>query len=172
MDSARVARRAWPEFSKRGYGLGNLAKHFDLKFEHHNAPDDARVAGQIVWKAIRETNLGLEEWLARIDQLISATEKIAREGNPAGHLYGEVACFTGALSITRKEAAALAAEAGCTVKDGVTKKTTLLVVGDQDIRRLAGQIKSTKHRKAEQLVARGQSIRIAAETDFGRLIKI
>jgi len=172
LDSARVARRAWPEFSKRGYGLSNLSKHFNIKLEHHNAPDDARVAGQIVCKAVRDTNLDLEHWLHRIDQPISTSEKIAREGNPAGHLYGEIVCFTGALSIARKEAAALAADAGCTVKEGVTSDTTLLIVGDQDIRRLAGHTKSTKHRKAEKLVANGQSIRIVAETDFGRLIKI
>ena len=78
--------------------------------------------------------------------------------------------FTGALAIPRREAADVAAEAGCVVADGVTKATTLLVVGDQDIRVLAGQEKSAKHRKAESLIAKGQAIRILGESDFQLLI--
>jgi DNA polymerase-3 subunit epsilon len=54
--------------------------------------------------------------------------------------------------------------------NSVSKKTTLLVVGDQDARRLAGQEKSSKHRKAEELVKRGEPIRIITETDFQQLV--
>jgi DNA polymerase-3 subunit epsilon len=52
------------------------------------------------------------------------------------------------------------------VEPGVTKKTTLLVVGDQDIDKLNGQDKSSKHRKAEQLIESGQPLRILGEADF------
>ncbi len=48
----------------------------------------------------------------------------------------------------------------------VTKHTTLLVVGDQDLRKLNGQEKISKHRKAEQLIAKGQALRILGESDF------
>ena len=65
----------------------------------------------------------------------------------------------------------MAAEAGCDVASSVTRKTTLLVVGDQDIRRLAGHKKSSKHRKAETLIQKGQPIRILGESDFFSLIK-
>ncbi len=85
-------------------------------------------------------------------------------------LYGNVLVFTGALSIPRQEAATAAAAAGCEVATSVTKHTTLLVVGDQDIRKLAGADKSSKHRKAEELMAKGQLIRIVGESDFGQLI--
>jgi DNA polymerase III subunit epsilon len=65
----------------------------------------------------------------------------------------------------------LAAEAGCEVEVSVTKERTLLIVGDQDILRLAvGQIKSSKHLKAESLIAKGRPIGILRETDFMRLI--
>ena len=94
------------------------------------------------------------------------------EGNPEGQLYGEVIVFTGALSITRREASQLAADAGCEVGASVKKTTTLLVVGDQDIQRLAGHKKSSKHRKAEQLIAEGQRIRILGESDFLRLVEL
>jgi DNA polymerase-3 subunit epsilon len=55
---------------------------------------------------------------------------------------------------------------GAAVEAGVTKHTTLLVVGDQDLSKLAGHTKSSKHRKAEELIAIGRPIRILAESDF------
>lgn len=65
----------------------------------------------------------------------------------------------------------MAAESGCEVGTTVTKKTTLLVVGDQDIDRLAGKDKSSKHIKAEALIAQGQKIRILGESDFQALLR-
>lgn len=71
----------------------------------------------------------------------------------------------------RREAADVAARAGCEVDGGVTKTTTLLIVGDQDVSRLAaGQSKSSKHLKAEMLIAKGQPIRILRESDFLQLV--
>ena len=70
----------------------------------------------------------------------------------------------------RKEAADRAAKAGCRVDLNVTKGTTLLVVGDQDVAKLGGHEKSGKHRKAEARIADGQAIRILRETDFDRLL--
>ena len=92
------------------------------------------------------------------------------DANPDGPLFGNIVVFTGALSIPRHEAANAAANAGCNIGSSVNKHTTLLVVGDQDISRLAGADKSTKHRKAEELIEKGQIIRIIGESDFGRLI--
>jgi DNA polymerase-3 subunit epsilon len=84
--------------------------------------------------------------------------------------YGETVVFTGALSLPRREAAHLAALAGCDVGNGVTKATTILVVGIQDTDKLAGYDKSSKHRKAEQLIESGQSIRIISEKDFIEIV--
>ena len=78
--------------------------------------------------------------------------------------------FTGALSMSTREAADVAAAAGCRVDGGVTKHTTMLVLGDQDIRKLNGHEKSSKHAKGELLIGKGQSIRILSESDFLRVI--
>ena len=51
----------------------------------------------------------------------------------------------------------------------MTKRTTLLVVGDQEVQRLVGHDKCSKHRKAEALIADGHAIRILRETDFRQL---
>jgi DNA polymerase-3 subunit epsilon len=74
--------------------------------------------------------------------------------------------FTGALQLARREAADMAAAAGGDVLPGVTKHTTMLVVGDQDISKLNGHDKSSKHMKAEKLITSGQQIRIIGESDF------
>jgi len=59
---------------------------------------------------------------------------------------------------------------GLFVHPSVTKKTSLVVVGDQDIRRAEWGEKSTKHRKAEEFIAKGLDIRILSERDFFDLI--
>lgn len=168
LDSARVARRAWEKFRYDGYGLLNLAQEFGIKFEHHNAAEDARAAGEVLLRAITDTGITLQDWLVRAYRPIQTKAKVTQEGNPDGPLAGEVIVFTGALSMPRRQVAELAANAGCDVADNVSKKTTLLIVGDQDIRKLAGHDKSSKHRKAEELIGKGQPIRILGESDFVR----
>lgn len=173
LDTTRVVRRAWEQYARAGYGLGNLAREFGISFKHHDAAEDARATGTILVRAIRHSGIPLHEWLQRVHQPITpgSTEPITRDADPSGALFGEVAVFTGALSMPRREAADLAAKVGFEVDAGVTKKTTLLIVGDQDVTRLVpGQSKSSKHLKAEELIAKGQPIRILRETDFRRLV--
>ncbi len=170
LDTARVARRTWPDVSHRGYGLGSLAQRFAIEFKHHDALEDARAAGIILLRALEDTGMDIGALLERSIQ--KPQQHHAQAGTPEGRLYGEVVVFTGALSLHRHGAAELASRAGCEVADGVTKHTTLLVVGDQDIQKLAGHEKSSKHRKAETLIAKGQPIRILAERDFAAIVSM
>lgn len=176
LDSARIARRAWEDFRWSGYGLAPVCKFLGYEFKHHDALEDAKAAGQILIAAVKQTGLEVEAWLKRVTQPIDGgkdyADSIRRDGNPDGLLFGEVIVFTGTLSIPRSEAADLASKVGCEVDSGVTKKTTLLVVGDQDIKRLNGKDKSSKHRKAEDLILKGQGIRILRETDFRSLVEL
>ena len=176
LDSARVARRTWSDCSKKGYGLHNLCQIIGYEFEHHDALEDAKAAGHIMLAAIEMSGLSVSDWLSRVAQPIdpnAVSEKThARQGDPDGPLFGEVMVFTGALQIPRHDAADLAASIGCHVADNVTKQTTLLVVGDQDIQKLAGHSKSSKHRKAEGLITAGQPMRILGESDFRELVSM
>jgi DNA polymerase-3 subunit epsilon len=177
LDSARVARRTWRDVAWQGYGLANLCNKIGYTFKHHDALEDAKASGYVLLAAINESNLDLEAWRKRITQPIDPNSSssgiaIRREGNPEGELFGEEIVFTGTLEIPRNEAANLASRIGCKVADGVTKKTTLLVVGDQDIKRLAGKERSAKHQKAEMLIAKGQKIRILQESDFRELVQM
>lgn len=176
LDSAKIARRTWLELSQNGgYGLANIAKFIGYKFKHHDALEDACASGHIVLKAIETTGIPLTDWVIRSKKplyLNSLTQhEVKRVGNQDGLLFGEVIVFTGSLIMPRAQAADMAAQIGCQVDAGVTKKTTLLVVGDQDIKILAGKEKSSKHIKAEELIKKGQNIRILMESDFLALIK-
>ena len=176
LDSARVARRTWEECAYSGYGLANVCEIIGYNFKHHDALEDAKASGKVLLSAIDKSGLDIEAWLKRVKHPINPSSSssgsfVNREGNPEGELYGEVMAFTGALQIPRSEAADLAANIGCMVGSGVTTKTTILVVGDQDIARLAGKKKSSKHLKAEKLISKGQKIRIVKESDFKELVK-
>jgi DNA polymerase-3 subunit epsilon len=173
LDTARVARRAWPDrFGVKGYGLHNVAKFLGIDFKHHDSLEDARAAGEVLCRASAHTGFSLDDWFARIQRPINPTfnQPIARDGNSEGPLFGNVAVFTGSLAIPRREAADLAARAGCDVGSSVTKKTTLLIVGDQDISKLAGKTKSSKHLKAEELINQGCQIRVLRESDFQSIV--
>ena len=175
LDSALVTRRTWKEFAWGGYGLHNVCDALEYEFKHHDALEDAKAAGHILLAAMAHSGLGIEEWIKRVKQPIDIEQSssgvaIRRDGNPEGPLFGETLVFTGALEIPRCEAADMAAQIGCRVGSGVTKETTLLVVGDQDIKHLAGHEKSFKHRKAEKLISQGHQIRIIRESDFKELI--
>lgn len=174
LDSARIARRAWEQCALKGYGLANVCKIIGFEFKHHDALEDAKAAGAIVNAAIEKADLTLDEWLIRVGQPISglpaSSGKVTLEGNPEGELYGQTIVFTGALSIPRKDAAAMAASIGCSVATSVSKKIDYLVVGDQDVSRLGGKDKSSKHIKVEGLIAAGIQIRILKESDFKELV--
>jgi DNA polymerase III subunit epsilon len=172
LDSARVARRTWKEFERKGYGLHNICEKLEYKFKHHDALEDAKAAGYIMLTAMEQSCLDLKGWLKRVNQPISGLIKTKRDVNTEGPLYGEVIVFTGALELRRAEAADMAAKIGFQVESGVTKKTTILVVGNQDIKKLVGQEKSSKHRKAEAFILSGQHIRIIGENDFKELINL
>jgi DNA polymerase-3 subunit epsilon len=173
LDSARVARRTWKEFAWKGYGLCNICEKLEYKFTPHDALEDAKAAGFIMLTAMQQSCLDLKGWLKQVNQPIS--EKVAKpklDINTEGPLYGEVIVFTGALELKRSEAADMAANIGCQVESAVTKRTTILVVGNQDIKRFVGHEKSSKHRKAEELILKGQEIKILGESDFKELINL
>lgn len=175
LDSARVARRSWEEFADRGYGLNNVCRAIGYEFKHHDALEDAKAAAMVVLAALKKTGLDLTGMIEKIERRNSGQWKnvdCKREGNVNGPLYGEVLVFTGALQIPREQAANVAANLGCQVAGNVSKATTLVVVGDQDLALLAGYTKSSKHRRAEELIAKGVPIRILRESDFQELARL
>ncbi|WP_373495808.1 exonuclease domain-containing protein [Aquiflexum sp.] len=172
IDSAKIVRRNWTEYSQKGYGLGNITRHLGISYRAHDALEDAISAGKVVYEAIRQSGKSIEDWESLMCRPITPrtyngkSVSYKMEGNQDGPLYGESVVFTGTLSQPRSEMAVIAAEAGCRVQDGVNHQTTLLVVGFQTEYRLNGYDKSSKQRKAEQMVGKGFDIKIVSEDDF------
>lgn len=172
LDSSLLARRAWPDVRDRGYGLANLAARFGIAFQHHDALQDARAAGLVLLQALHFTGLDVEHCLEPLSKPLGVSSRsVRRAGDGDGPLLGETVVITGTLSLPRQEVADLIHVAGGEVGAAVTKTTTILVVGDQDLSRLAGKSKSSKHLKAEQLIISGQRIRILGESDLVALVE-
>ena len=178
LDASVVVRRTWEEFSKRGYGLGNIAEFLGIEFNHHDALEDSIATGKILIAAIEKTGINIGDWFDQIRK----RKKLPRnynyqpsnkfDPNAEGDFYGEHVIFTGTLSqYTRTEARNIAASVGFEAPDTtVTKKTTMLVVGIQDIQKLKGQELSSKNRDALKYINLGFQIRIISEKDFYKFI--
>ena len=62
LDSARIVRHTWVQFSKGGYNLANVAGHLGIEFNHHDALEDSVTAGKIVVEACRLTDRRVHDW--------------------------------------------------------------------------------------------------------------
>lgn len=181
LDCARVVRRTWPErYGKKGWALKRVAADLGIRFNHHDAGEDATATAKVMLAAIKSTGCDIECWLRRVEGPIDEENRrpgrgkspsIRQVGDPDGPFFGETIVFTGALNLPRKDAAKLAAEKGFTVGGSVTKKTTVLVVGIHPNRRARAYSKSKKHLDAEALIDAGQEIEILSETDFMALVR-
>ena len=87
--------------------------------------------------------------------------------NIVSPIDGKVCVFTGALEkMLRKDAMQLIANLGGINGDSVTSKTNFLILGNNDYCASIKDGKSSKHKKAEQLILKGQDIQIIPETVF------
>jgi DNA polymerase-3 subunit epsilon len=96
----------------------------------------------------------------------SAPPEAAIDADPEHLLYGQVVVFTGALSIRRQDAWEAVAACGSTVEKGVTKRTTLLVVGDGFTGHDPADFVTGKAEKAVKLRAKGHRIEVLTEADL------
>ena len=180
IDTLSIARRAWPELKENGgYSLGKVCRFLGHEFDHHDALADAIACGHLLAIAASQTGWSLEALItpqkAPPKRLEAASPRFpasvrARSGDPLGHLSGEAIVFSGDLSLPREDAANMAARAGCRVMTTVGYKTTIVVVGGQDMSTLTDGDKSSKHRKAESLAAEGYAIRIIGEREFRSML--
>ncbi|NSM11355.1 transposase [Moraxella bovoculi] len=175
LDIIKVVRRTWNEFAWAGYGLASISDYLNIELNnHHDALSDAKVAGQVLIYAMRETRFDLDGIIKRANKTLTLNYENSRtklKGNPDGEYYGETLVFTGVLSIPRSEATALANAKGFDVSPSVNSKTNYLVKGLAEPEKLNGKDMSTKESKALTLIKKGQDIIFLSEEDFFNLIK-
>lgn len=157
------------------YGLPWVTDHLELsKFDHHDAVADARAAAEVLLAlAGREELTDLPAVRERSQRRLSSADisdaDIGLEGvEDEGHSFdGEIVCFTGKLKMVRKDAQELVVADGGTISKSVTRKTSVLVLGDLDPKTLRpGARMSSKQRRAVELAESGQRIEIITEQDF------
>lgn len=156
LDSVRVAKRAWPQLVN--HRLNTLSSHLKIRHRHHDALSDARAAGMVVVRAIAETGIDLQGWLAK-----PAKPGKAPRAASTGPLIGHRIAILGER---RDEGLAqfLAAH-GARVVSSVGVTTTMLVIS---ARQPFGRWSAAhaEHRKAEKLRSAGGAIEIISETEL------
>lgn len=82
-------------------------------------------------------------------------------------IYGRSVCFTGVLEkFQRKDALQIVINLGGLPSDSVTKKTNVLVLGNNDYCSTIKDGKSSKQKKAEDFILNGQDLIIISEKSF------
>ena len=165
IDTMRIAKRMYKEWPD--YRLDTMISELALDTRIlHRGVNDAQLAAQGYLTMARQEFF--TEAMKPVHNL-KASDIIAREGyiNPDSPLYGQVCVFTGTLeSFTRREAMQLVTDIGGICGDNVTKKTNLLILGNNDYCKAIKGGKSNKQKKAEKLILDGASLKIIPESVF------
>lgn len=187
-----LARRVWP--GQSSYSLLLLCSTLGIwadELHAHDALADARLAGAVLRRAMADSSsssldalldyalvvfgqMAPDGWYgchSRAHVLAASSIPVNADADPDSPFYEKHVAFTGELAMVRREAWQHVAARGGTPQDGVTKKTDYLVCGYQDAWKLAaGETKSHKLRRAEELHTDGQPIEILTERDFFRML--
>lgn len=167
--------------------------------QHHDALDDARVCAEIcieafkrgncksAWEYFCKNNIQINRF-SRLAPAVSVNHEKSVDYSRSNKLdYAELQStavpdsncplcgknivFTGELSISRVEAARLAANHGAIVKSSVSRATGFLVVGAQDKAVVGDDGMSTKEEKAHALNESGvANIKIIGESEFIEMV--
>lgn len=170
------------------YSLPHVCKTLGIPFSgHHRAGNDAAACAEIFLKCIQLSGCNSYVDLQKVcefrcgrfsnnyfrPQLSTHKNKIKDiKGDPSkidegNYFYGKRVCFTGTcLYGTRKELLQKIADVGGIPMGSVTKSTDILIVGQQDYKKVGESGISSKQRKAMSLKDSGYDIEIMSEMDF------
>ena len=185
--SCRIAKYIFKD--TYSYSLAPLCTAMGIAFEsHHRAESDSTACAKVFIKSLELANItSLEELESKYcfncgsfssgtfkPQLSTkkSTNITTIQGDPdkideGSYFYQKTVCFTGKLSYsTRAGLLQKIADIGGYPVDSVTKKTDILVVGQQDYRVVGDTGISSKQKKAIDLKDKGQDIEIMSESEF------
>ncbi|MHA7181578.1 exonuclease domain-containing protein [Arthrobacter sp. MDB2-24] len=179
--SVKLAQRLLDLDSNR---LPHVAKALGLgAFQHHDAGSDAEICAvavvaiarkhalhslDLLWPATKPTSSTGSHRYAKTPTLAELPQANG-QADPSNPLFGQIVVFTGDLTtMTREDAMGRIAALGATPANNVTKKTTMLVVGQEDasLRTVFLTSGSNKERKALQYIGAGQAIRAVSECEL------
>lgn len=170
-----------------GYKLNQICERFNITLDnHHDALADAKAAGLILLECLNYSKYNnLMELLQNIPQGFGKNKTYTHQNKKRYHNYahnksakistleiaengvfkGETICFTGDLISypIREEAQKLVAQNGGNISQTVTKKTTILVIGNYPTI-------TNKEKKARELISNGQKIKLITENEWLKIL--
>ena len=171
VDTLRIARKLFPNF--KNHKLSTLVEelHIENKPEHRGLAD-CLATQECYLKFDEFVKINGADALAPKAKTDLRTLKAESDNFDTTHpLYGKVCVFTGKLELmSREQAAQLVVNLGGTCGNGVTKKTNYLILGNNDYCSTIKDGKSSKQKKAEQLILSGQDLQIIPEDVFYELV--
>jgi DNA ligase (NAD+) len=134
--------------------------------------------GEITARSIRQgldvrTDIidGLLKEVTVEDAIIATPAADAPAPDDDDPVRGRSFVFTGKMATMKREDAQAAAVArGAQTPADVSKKLDYLVIGDEASALTGGGARSSKHKKADKLVAEGASLKIISEAEFKTLL--
>ena len=175
IDLMRLSRKLYPEF--KNHKLKTVAENLKVDTDNnHRALKDCSITldcFQITTSHIKDNNINLKKLFSRsystIDlRTLKSKESIFDEDHI---LFGMNCVFTGKLErMDRKDAAQLVVNLGGKCLNSVTKKANFLILGNFDYNATVKDGKSSKLKKAEQLILEGQDLQILSEDVFYDLV--
>ena len=171
IDAMRIARKMRPEL--KNHKLQTVASSLGISSEAHRSFADCETCNTcyslLISEAI-EKHGSIEAFAssfayhqASAKDIVATTDSFD-ESHP---LFGKVCVFTGTLEkMVRKDAMQLVVNLGGTCGDNVTAKTNFLILGNNDFCKSIKDGKSSKQKKAEALMLKGNDIEILSENVF------
>ncbi len=177
------------------YQLPTLCETLGIPFEHHHdAKADAVACAEVFLECLRRSGVSsfvelMEKYrftfgqfydpgffrpLRSVAAVSAGTSAKDIVGDPNkvdvdSYFYGKHICFTGTLALcTRLELQQIIADIGGIPQEGVNLDTQILVVGQQDMKRVDATGLSGKHKKALSIKKKDPThdIEIMSEADF------
>lgn len=178
IDCLRISRKVFPELPH--HRLADIAKACAIpQPDAHRAVADCLVtAACFEYMKARILQDQTEADFARLfdkswrrQELLANVTASTTDIDETNPIFGKVVVFTGALSsMSRLNAFQIVADLGATPQDSVTKKTNFLVIGKSDFAKSVKEGKTSKMKKAESLIAKGNDLAILSEDAFFDLI--
>lgn len=174
VDIMRICKKAC---SLPNYKLKTVANSYNISIDgHHRGLNDCYIAYEVFNRIkceILSKYANAKEFYSQNWNCNKPAKDITTNlnGDETNFFYKKTCVFTGALSISRKDAMQLVANMGGFVSDSLNKETNLLIVGTQDYTRTKENGKSNKMLKAEKYILKGQDLQIIPEEEFYKLLE-
>ncbi|MDR7870349.1 MAG: exonuclease domain-containing protein [Tissierellaceae bacterium] len=180
VDLLRLSRKVFPDF--KNHKLETISINLGVDNSNaHRSLRDCEITYQCFSKLsehLKANNIIIEDLFKRKyssgsgKHLDLRTIEAENEDFDEEHLLFNAYCtFTGKLEkMERKDAAQIVVNLGGHCLNSVTKKTNFLILGNFDYNATVKDGKSSKLKKAEQLILNGQDLKILSEDVFYDLV--